>query len=477
MDQGNRIGAGNEDQYRWVALSIAVLGGFVGVLNESTLIIALPTIMTDLHANLAEVIWVLIVYLLLVTILAPVWGKLADVSGRRSLYVIGLVTFTIGSVLCSFSQTITELILFRVVQGVGGSIIVANGTILITDAFRKEELGRAMGILSMIIATSFVIGPILGGVLTTFDWRWNFYFNIPLGAATALWGWRALRDPVLPPTKERFDYSGFVVFTVAFLALVIYISAGFLFGLFSVPMLGILFLGIVTLFLFIHHENRAKSPLIDLTLFRNRMFAFSQFSSFINAIARGTVLILLILFFQGVRGYDPLTASILMAPYALAFFITGPVGGILSDRYDVRFISTGGLIISLVGLLGLATLHYDTSYQVIAAWLFVSGAGSGLFQPPNTKAIMAGVVTERRGVASSIRAFLTSAGIVLSLGMALPVISESLPLDQLLNIFVIGGVSSSAILRMELTRGITTVFLLSAIITVPAIIISAMRGK
>ncbi len=465
------------DHYRWVALTIAVLGGFVGVLNESTLIIALPTIMADMHSNLIEATWVLIVYLLLVTILAPVWGKLADVYGRRSLYVYGLITFTTGSVLCSLSATITQLILFRVVQGVGGSIIVSNGTILVTDAFRKEELGRAMGILSMIIAASFVIGPVLGGALTTINWRWNFYFNIPVGALAALWGWRALRDPVLAETRERFDYVGLVLFAVSFLSLMIYLSAGFLFGLLSLPMLGLLAAGLLALYAFVRHENRSRFPLIDLTLLRMRLFAFSQFSSFINAIARGTVLILLILFFQGVRGYNPLTASILIAPFALAFFITGPIGGVLSDRYDVRLVSTTGLIISLIGLLGLATLQYDTPYLTVGGWLFVSGVGSGLFQPPNTKAIMASVVTERRGVASSMRAFLTSAGIVLSLSLALPVISVSLPLDQLLNIFVIGGVSSSPVLQIELTRGITTVFLLSAIITVPAIILSAMRGK
>lgn len=468
---------GENHGYRGVALTIAVLGGLVGVLNESTLIVALPTIMTDLHANLLEVTWVLIVYLLLITILAPVWGKLADTRGRRKLYVFGLVTFTLGSLLCSLSATIFQLTLFRVVQGLGGSVIVTNGTILVTDAFRKEELGRAMGILSMIIAAAFVIGPILGGFLTIVDWRWNFYFNIPVGVVAAVWGWRSLRDPILPTTSQRFDFLGLILFSISFLSVMIYVSAGFLLGLLSPPMLVLLSLGFLAGAAFVHHENRIESPLIDLRLFRIRIYAFAQVSAFINSIARGAILILLILFFQGVRGYDPFTASILIAPFAIGFVITGPIGGILSDRFDSRYVSTGGLIISFVGLLGLATIRFDTIYEVIAAWMFVSGAGSGLFQPPNTKAIMSAVITERRGVASSMRSFLMSAGIVLAMGMALPVISRSIPLDQLLNIFILGGVSTSPALQAEFTNGVTMVFLLSAFITIPAIILSALRGR
>lgn len=166
------------DDYRWVALSIASLGTLVGVLNASTLIIALPTIMVDLHTDLIGVMWVLISYLLIMTILAPAWGRLTDIRGRKQLYVAGLAVFTLGSLFCGFSMDITQLIGFRIVQAIGGSLLIANGTIIVADAFKRQELGRAMGIVSMIAATAFVVGPILGGFLTVIDWRLNFFFNV-----------------------------------------------------------------------------------------------------------------------------------------------------------------------------------------------------------------------------------------------------------------------------------------------------------
>jgi MFS family permease len=188
-------------------------------------------------------------------------------------------------------------------------------------------------------------------------------------------------------------------------------------------------------------------------------------------------MILLILFFQGPKGYDPLTASILILPAAIGIVIMGPIGGLLSDRYGSREISTLGLFISLVGLLGLATTKYDTPYPVIAVWMFVNSVGSGLFQPPNTSTIMAAARMDRRGVASSIRAFLNNTGMVISMSIAIPLFIGSIPLDQMMDMFVLGGAYMSVAEQIAFTQGITIVFLISAIITVPAIIVSAMRGK
>lgn len=173
--------------YRWLALSIAALGTLLGVLNASTLIIALPTIMVDLDTDLAGVMWVLISYMLIMTVLAPAWGRIADIRGRKQLYVAGLAIFTLGSLLCGFSIDITQLIAFRIVQAIGGSLLIANGTIIVADAFIRKELGRAMGIISMIAAAGFVLGPILGGFLTIIDWRLNFLFNVPLGIIATWW--------------------------------------------------------------------------------------------------------------------------------------------------------------------------------------------------------------------------------------------------------------------------------------------------
>lgn len=466
-----------QDDYKWTALSVTSLGMLMGVLNASSLIIALPTMMVKLHTDLFGIMWVLISYTLLMTVLAPAWGRLADIHGRKKLYVYGLAVFTIGSLLCGLAANISQLIAFRVVQAVGGSMLVANGTIIVTDAFRRSELGKAMGVISMIMAAAFVVGPILGGFLTLIDWRLNFFFNVPFGIATTVWAHIKLRDVAELPKGETFDFKGMALFTIAFMASMIYLTAGFVFGLTAPPMLLALVIAIICFAAFLHVEKSAAFPLMDLKLFKIRIFSFGQLSNLLNSIARGAVMMLLILFFQGPRGYDPLTASILTIPLAVGLAITGPIGGMLSDKYGSRLISTVGLVISLAGLLGLSAMHYDTPYWILAVWMFINSFGSGLFQPPNTSAIMSSVAPERRGLASSMRAFFNSAGMALSMGLAFPMIMGTISITEMMDMFVVGGAHMPVAVQEAFTAGIIRVFLLSSIITVPAIIVSAMRGK
>ncbi len=464
-------------RYKWTALAVASLGSLLGVLNSTTLIIALPTLMLDLNTTLIGVMWVLISYMLIITILAPASGRLADIYGRKKLYIFGIVAFTIASLLCGVAADITQLIVFRIFQAIGGAVIVANSTLLVVDAFPRHELGRAMGILSVIMAAAFIVGPILGGLLTLIDWRLNFFLNLPIGIAVAYLAHTKLCEVKEFSVKEPFDIVGMLLFAVAFVTLTIYLGIAVLVGPLSVSMLAILAVGIISLAAFIRRELAAPHPLIDLSMFKIRIFAYGQASSFLNAIARGAVMILLILFFQGLRGYDPLMASILIAPMAIGLIFGGPIGGSLSDKYGSRLISTIGLIISLFGLAGLAMMQYDTPYWVLAAWMLVNGLGSGLFQPPNTSAIMASVPFERRGVASSMRAFLGNTGMVISMTIALPLLVATVPLDTMMNMFVMGGMNMPMDTQVTFTNGIAFVFVISSVLTVPAIIVSALRGR
>lgn len=465
------------DRYRWTALAVASLGTLVGVLNASTLIIALPTMMVKLDTTLVGVMWVLISYMLILTILAPACGRLADVQGRKRLYVMGMVVFTAGSLLCGLAGDVTQLIGFRVIQAVGGAFLVANSTVIVADAFPKWELGRAMGILSMIMAAAFVVGPILGGFLTMIDWRLNFFFNVPIGIAAAYYAQTRLREIHAFAGTEPFDYTGMALFATAFVTLAVYGSAGVLLGFFSLQMLAVLAAGLLSLAGFIAREQKTRFPLVDLSLFRVRIFTYGQFSALLNAVARGAVMMLLILFFQGPRGCDPLLASILISPLAIALIVTGPLGGSLSDRYGSRVISTAGLVISTAGLAGLAFMQYDTPYPVIAFWMFVHGFGSGLFQPPNTSAIMAAVPVDRRGAASAMRAFFNNTGMVISMTIAMPLLVGMIPLDEMMDLFVVGSASLSVAVQARFTGAIDLVFFVSALLSVPAIIVSAMRGR
>lgn len=218
-------------QYKWIALSITSLGVLLGVLNSSTLIIALPTIMVKLHTDLISMMWVLIGYMLVLTILAPAWGRLADIYGRRKLYVFGLAMFTFGSLLCGLSETVGQLIAFRIVQAIGGSLIIANSTVIVADSFERSELGKAMGINSMVIAATFAFGPILGGFLTMIDWRWNFFFNVPIGILVTIWAYFKLREVVVLPLGQKLDILGMIAFTIALLSLLSVLTIGFLFDI------------------------------------------------------------------------------------------------------------------------------------------------------------------------------------------------------------------------------------------------------
>lgn len=318
------------DGYKWTALSVASLGTLVGILNASTLIIALPTMMVKLNTDLFGIMWVLIIYMLFMTILAPAWGRLADIHGRKKLYVYGLAVFTVGSLLCGFAANLNQLIAFRVIQAVGGSMLVANGTIIVADAFKRSELGKAMGILSMIVAAAFVVGPILGGFLTMIDWRLNFFINVPIGIITTLWAHYKLKEVAELPKGETFDLKGMVLFTIAFLTSMIYLTAGFVLGLISLPMLLSLVIAIVSFAAFLGVEKRA---------------------------------------------------------------------------------------------------------------------------------------------------FFNSAGMVLSMGISFPLIMGTISLEQMMNMFVVGGASMPVAVQEAFTSGLTNAFIISSIIIVPAIIVSALRGK
>jgi len=464
-------------QYKWTALSITSLGLILGVLNSSTLIIALPTIMVKLHTDLISIMWVLICYMLALTILAPAWGRLADIYGRRDLYIFGLATFTLGSFLCGFSETVTQLIIFRIVQAVGGSLIVANSTVIVADSFKKGELGKAMGINSMIIAATFAFGPILGGFLTMIDWRWNFFFNVPVGIFVTAWAYYQLREVVELPVNQKLDILGMFALVITLLSFLSTLTVGFLLGGLTMPFLLLLAATLGSFATFVYVERKVRYPLIDLQLFRIRIFSYGQITSFLNSIARGTVMFLLILFFQGLMGYDPLVASILILPMAVGITITGPIGGILSDKYGSRSIATIGLCISLVGLAGLSALHYDTEYVIIAIWMFSMGIGSGLFQAPNTCAIMASVPPERRGIASATRTLLMNVGMIISMGVIFPFILSTVSMQELLDMFVVGSGNMPVAAKIVFTNALDIVFIGSSVITVLAIIVSALRGE
>jgi len=344
----------HKDGYQWTALSVTTVGALLASIQGSALLIALPNILTELHATFFTIMWVLIGYLLVTTVLTPVIGRLADMWGRKRLYIAGYIIFAIGSLVAGLAQPQfhgSDLVFGRIIQGVGGALLVTNSTAIVTDAFRKGQVGLGLGINQIAGAAGFLVGPIVGGLLTELSWRWVFLFNVPIAILGAIWGAWRLRESVKFAAHQHIDWFGAITLTVGLAGTLLALS------LLAFPLFGqavtytILVIGLIGLVLFGAIEPRIKEPLVDLRLFRDRLFLLANLSGLLNGIARGAVLFLLIFFLQGPYGQDPLRAGLLLIPFGAAFMIIGPISGRLSDRIGSRVLAPVGLGISAVGLL------------------------------------------------------------------------------------------------------------------------------
>lgn len=465
-----------QDKYKWIALSCTSIGALFSVLSGSTLMIALPVIMKDLNAGMAVVTWILMGYMLSLTILVPSIGRIADMFGRKKLYVSGFTIFTLSSFLCAISQTGMQLLIFRLIQSIGASLMVANSTAIVADAFPKKELGKAMGINSMIISIASIVGPVLGGFLISIGWRSIFYINIPIGIIGTLWAAFQLKESAVEKKKQKFDFKGTITFSVGMLALLTALSIGGFTGWLNAAVIGLLVLSFLLLYLFVHIENKCESPMLDLRLLKNRVLAFAYASNLLNGIARGAVTFLLIFFFQGIKGIDPIQAGILLAPFALSMMVVSPISGFLCDKYGARVLSSAGLLVSAVGLFGMMFITQNTSIMELTIWMLIMGFGSGMFFSPNTSAIMGIVPADKRGIAAGVRTMANNAGSVLSIAISMAIISSSISPEAMQALFIGTQVGAEGIAVGQFVSGLRVAFTISFIFSIIAAVISYMRG-
>jgi EmrB/QacA subfamily drug resistance transporter len=469
--------AKTDHNYKWFALSCTTLGALISVIDGSVLIIALPSIARDLHSSLETVMWTLMIYMLSLAILVPTIGRFADIVGRKKLYVSGFALFTLSSLFCGLVHTGGQLILMRFVQSIGGSLLLANSTAIVTDTFPRHELGRALGINGMVISVGSVIGPILGGALTAINWRFVFFFNVPLGIVGTIWAAVQLRDVIELPRGQRMDWLGTSFFTAGLTLLLLALTFGVLDGLTSPLFIGGLAGGLLLLAAFVYIENRVDQPMLDLNLFKQRLLAAAYSCNFLNGVARGVVTFMMVFFFQIIWGIDPLRAGILMTPFALAMMVVAPLSGWLSDRYGSRELSAIGLACAAVGLYGLAHLQTNTSMTEVMVWMVVMGVGSGFFVSPNTNAIMGAVAPERRGIAAGTRTMMNNAGMVISLALGVATIGTSMSTQTLMNLFIGTQVGTQGIVVSQFLAGLQRTFWLSFFISVIATVVALMRGR
>lgn len=445
---GGRFGvAAGHEQYKWWALSCTSLGMLLAATNSGTLIIALPDLERSLHASLLALVWVILAYLIAATVLVLMAGRLSDLFGRKRAYVGGFVVFALASLGAGFSGDATVLILWRILQGIGSAFLFANAAALVTDAFPREQLGLAMGANTMIAAIGLVLGPVLGGVLVDISWHWVFWFNVPFALAGAAWGALILRELAKPDSVRGYDVLGTTTFVLGLTGLVLGVSRGGLSGWNDTIVIVGLAAAAVLLPLWVAIERRSKSPMLDLGLFRNRLFAAASAAAFINGLARFALMFLFVFYYQGAQGNTPITAGIKLIPLALGMLIASPIAGIYADRHGSRALAAIGMLVSAIGLAAMTTLEVHTAYWQSALWLFLVGAGSGMFNSPNTAAMMGVVPAQRRGIAAGARTLLQNTGAVLSIAFVMAVVTSAVPKATLFAIFsgVTKGLSASAL--------------------------------
>jgi MFS family permease len=429
------------DRYKWVALSNTTLGVLIATIDSSIVIISLPAIFRGIGldplapGNIGYLLWLILGYLLVTAVLVVALGRLGDMFGRVRMYNMGFAIFACASIALSLDPLrggagALWLIGFRVVQAVGGSMLMANSAAILTDAFPARQRGMALGINQITALAGQFLGLLAGGLLAAIDWRAVFWVSVPIGVIGTAWSYRSLRETGTR-RPARVDWVGNLTFTAGAGGLLAAITYGIQpygghpTGWTNPWVLAGLGGGVALLVVFCVAETRIAEPMFQLRLFRVRAFAAGNLAALLTAIARGGLQFTLIIWLQGIwlplHGYDfestPLWAGIFMLPLTFGFLVAGPVSGHLSDRFGARLFSTTGLLLVAAAFVGLLALPVDFHYPAFAALLLLSGIGQGMFSAPNTSAIMGSVPPEQRGVASGMRSTFQNSGTALSIGV------------------------------------------------------------
>jgi len=435
--------------YKWLVLTVVAVGSFMASLNAASLVIILPTLQRDLHTQLINVLWVLLSYTLATAVLLLSVGRLADLVGNKRIYVAGYAVFGLGSVLCGLAPTAGFLIAARFVQGIGGALLIANSSALITHAFPKAELGRALGISAMAFSVGTTLGPIVGGLLTqAIDWRWAFWFNVPIAVFGLLLAAVYLHHEIggrRSGATGRFDWLGAALFAVSLATLLYYVSLGPLYGWGSLRMLAVLAICLAATVLFFVRQMRAAHPLLDLRLFANRLFTMANFSAAFASMGMIAVLFLMPFYLEDVLHHSLFMSAVLLTPYPLAMLVVAPLSGWLSDRFGSRLLGTLGMLIVTVSLFAMSFLDTHSTYGTIAVRLVILGMGMGLFTSPNNSAVMGAAPAVARGTASAVLGTMRNLGTMLGIGITGAVFVSFMPFNAFLQLALTGETTQSGV--------------------------------
>jgi len=428
-------------EYKWVALTNTTLGMLMATINASILLIALPDIFRGIHidplapGNTSYLLWLILGFLVVMAVLMVSLGRLGDIYGRVRMFNLGFAVFTLFSILLSItwmhgSAGALWLILMRVGQGVGGALIFANSSAILTDAFPQDERGLALGVNSIAAIAGSFLGLVLGGVLAPVSWRLVFLVSVPIGIVATFWAYHSLRE-LGERRPARIDWWGNATFALGLIGVMVAITygiqpyGGHTMGWTSPLVLSSLLSGVVLLLAFCLIELRVAEPMFHLDLFRIRAFAAGNLAALLAAMGRGGLQFILIIWLQGIwlpeHGYSfartPLWAGIYMLPLIAGFLVAGPASGYLSDRFGARPFATGGMILAATSFLLLILLPVDFGYVWFALILLLNGVGMGLFSSPNSAGVMNSLPANQRGAGAGMLATFMNSASVLSIGV------------------------------------------------------------
>lgn len=448
-------------EHKWIVLLCVGIGTFMSALDASVANIILPVVREGFNTNLATVEWVVTIYLVVVSGWLLTFGRLGDMFGNKPLYLIGFGIFIAGSLLSGLAPNIYALIIFRAAQALGAAMLFANSPAILTKNFPPEQRGQALGLQATMTYLGLTVGPSLGGWLTAqFSWHAVFFINVPIGLLGIVMAARFIPSETTTARRERFDTLGALLFTAGIVALLLALNQGAEWGWTAPLTLGLLGGAVLIFAIFIVVEQRTTFPMVDLTLFRSRLFSASTATAVTNYICLYTIVFLLPFYLIQGRGISPQDAGLILTAQPLVMVFAAPLSGTLSDRIGSRVLATLGMAILAGGLIWLAQLGPESSVTDIVLPLAVVGLGTGIFVTPNNSALMGSAPRERQGIAAGILATARNVGMVMGVGLAGAIFST---------------VQNVAPGPHALYQGITVSFLVAAGIAVIGALMSAVR--
>lgn len=408
-------------EIKWTMFVITAVGNFIAMLDATTVNLALYPMAVDLHVTISQIQWVMIAYMLVLTVFLPFFGKLGDIFPKNKLYSVGFSLFALGAFLNTTADSFGLLIAYRCLEALGASIMLSNAQAIIATIFKKERRGKALGLNGCIVAIGGMSGPALGGILiNSFGWHSVFLPCIPVALAGAYYAYKMLPHSIKTDRKNfKFDYKGFFYFTISLFALLLAISEGHSWGWNS---LKIISLGVITLIfgvLFYIRDHHINYPLINFSMFKIKPFTFGNLAVMTSYMAMYTNSILLPFFLQEILKYNALKTGLLILPYSVTLSVMAPIAGRLSGKYGSRYLTIAGPIVYCIALLMFTLYDKNAAMWQIVLASGIMGIGNGLFQSPSNNAIMTCVKTEELGLASGILALSRNMGNILGVAVTI----------------------------------------------------------